>query len=128
MAVVREQKDLYSVRWICAALEVGRASYYRSRQPHQRGENRPIHPRALSGGERQSVLGVLNSERFWDQAPGEIYAALLDEGRYLCSESTLYRILAANQQVTERRDQLRHLRYERPDVIGTLPDDAGAWE
>ena len=123
MAVVREQKDLYSVRWICAALEVGRASYYRSRQPHQRGENRPIHPRALSVGERQSVLGVLNSERFWDQAPGEVYAALLDEGRYLCSERTLYRILAANQQVRERRDQLRHLRYQTPELIATRPNE-----
>jgi len=128
MAVVREQKDLYSVRWICAALEVGRASYYRSRQPHQRGENRPIHPRALSVGERQSVLGVLNSERFWDQAPGEVYAALLDEGRYLCSERTLYRILAANQQVRERRDQLRHLRYQTPELIATRPNEVWSWD
>src|SRR5437870_11204401 len=128
MAVVREQKDLYSVRWICAALEVGRASYYRSRQPHQRGENRPIHPRALSVGERQSVLGVLNSERCWDQAPGEVYAALLDEGRYLCSERTLYRILAANQQVRERRDQLRHLRYQTPELIATRPNEVWSWD
>src|SRR5207245_8972962 len=128
MAVVREQKDLYSVRWICAALEVGRASYYRSRQPHQRGENRPIHPRALSVGERQSVLGVLNSERFWDQAPGEVYAALLDEGRYLCSERTLYRILAANQQVRERRDQLRHLRYQTQELIAIRPHEVWSWD
>src|SRR5207253_2195151 len=72
--------------------------------------------------------GVLNSERFWDQAPGEVYAALLDEGRYLCSERTLYRILAANQQVRERRDQLRHLRYQTPELIATRPNEVWSWD
>jgi putative transposase len=58
-----------------------------------------IHPRALSVNERHDVLGILNSERFWDQAPGEVCATLLDERGYLCSEQTMYRILAHHQQI-----------------------------
>lgn len=75
-----------------------------------------IHPRALSVNERQDVLEVVNSQRFRDQAPGEVYATLLDEGRYLCSERTIYRILAEHQQVRERRDQIRHPGYQAPRV------------
>ena len=99
MAVVKEHKALHSIKSICAGLGLARASYYRTEQPRQRGQTERIHPRALSAGERNSVLGILNSERFWDQAPGEIYATLLDEGSYLCSERTMYRILADHEQV-----------------------------
>lgn len=128
MAVVSEQRVLYSVRWICAALGVGRASYYRSEQPRQRVPTERSHPRALSVGERHSVLGVLNSERFWDQAPGEVYATLLDEGSYLCSERTMYRILAAHQQVRERRDQLRHRCYQVPELLASRSNEVWSWD
>jgi putative transposase len=74
------------------------------------------------------VQGVLNSERFWDQAPGEVYAALLDEGKYLCSERTMYRILAANWHVRERRDQIRHPRYQAPELIATRPNEVWSWD
>jgi putative transposase len=74
------------------------------------------------------VLGILNSERFWDQAPGEIYATLLDEGRYLCSERTMYRILAEHQQVRERRDQLRHCRYQAPELLASRPNEVWSWD
>jgi putative transposase len=70
----------------------------------------------------------VNSERFWDQAPGEIYAALLDEGRYLCSERTMYRILAENQQLRERRDQLRHPHYQAPELIATRANEVWSWD
>jgi putative transposase len=89
MAMVSEHRGLYSVPSICAGLGIGRASFYRWQRPGRRAVTEPIHPRALSVKERQDVLEVVNSERFCDQAPGEVYATLLDEGRYLCSERTM---------------------------------------
>lgn len=123
MAMVSDHRGLYSVPSICAGLGIGRASFYRWQRPRSPLPTERIHPRALSVNERQDVLGVLNSERFCDQAPGEVYATLLDEGRYLCSERTMYRILAEHQQVRERRDQLRHPRYQAPELIASRPNE-----
>jgi putative transposase len=128
MGVVRENKATYSVETICAGLGLARASYYRMQQPKQVPGAERVHPRALSVNERQEVLGVVNSERFWDQAPGEIYATLLDEGRYLCSERTMYRILAENQQLRERRDQLRHPHYQAPELIAEKGNEVWSWD
>lgn len=128
MAVVSEHRALYSVQSICAGLGVGRASFYRRQRPSPPSPTERIHPRALSVNERQEVLSVLNSGRFWDQAPGEVYAALLDEGRYLCSQRTMYRILADNQQVRERRDQLRHLCYQAPELIASRANEVWSWD
>jgi putative transposase len=128
MAVVKEHKSMESVESICAGLGVARASYYRSQRPSQKPVLERIHPRALPADEQQDVLGVLNSERFCDQAPGEVYATLLDEGRYLCSERTMYRILAAHQQVRERRDQLRHANYQAPELIASRPNEVWSWD
>ena len=127
MAVIQEHKAMDSVDAICAGLGIARASYYRSQRPTEPVGER-IHPRALSVNEQQAVLGVLNSERFCDQAPGEVYATLLDEGRYLCSERTMYRILAAHQQVRERRDQLRHPNYQAPELIASRPNEVWSWD
>ena len=101
MWVVAEHKGKYSVQSLCVGLGLGRASYCRTRRPIQRHKTKPIHPWALSVGERKEVLGILNGERFWDQAPGQVYATLLDEGRYLRSERTMYSVLAENQQGRE---------------------------
>jgi putative transposase len=128
MAVVSEHKGLYSVRRICAALGLARASYYRLQRANPRAATERTHPRALSVEERKDVLGVLNSERFWDQAPGEVYATLLDEGKYLCSERTMYRILAEHQQVRERRDQIRHRCYQAPELLATRPNEVWSWD
>jgi putative transposase len=128
MAMVSEERALYSVQSICVGLGVGRASFYRWQRPSPPVVTERFHPRALSVNERQEVLGVLNSERVWDQAPGEIYAALLDQGRYLCSERTMYRILADNQQVRERRDQIRHPPYQAPELIATGPNEVWSWD
>jgi putative transposase len=128
MAIVQEQRTEFGVQPMCAGLGVSRASYYRLERPSRRVPLPVIHPRSLSVGERQDVLEVLNSERFWDQAPGEVYAALLDEGRYLCSERTMYRILGANQQVRERRDQIRHPRYQAPELIASGPNEVWSWD
>ncbi len=128
MAMVREHRALYSVQSICAGLGMGRASLYRWQRPNPQPLTERIHPRALSVNERQEVLGVLNSERFWDQAAGEVYATLLDQGRYLCSERTMYRILAEHQQVRERRDQIRHPHYQAPELIASGPNEVWSWD
>jgi len=112
----------------CAALGVARATYYRHRQPRPAPAPRPIPARALSPGERQAVLDVLHEPRFMDLAPAEVYATLLDEGRYLCSERTLYRILAERQEVRERRDQRRHPRYAAPELLATRPNELWSWD
>jgi putative transposase len=74
------------------------------------------------------VLDVLHEPRFVDLAPVEVYATLLDESRYLCSERTMYRILAANQEVRERRDQLRHQNHPRPELLATRPNELWSWD
>jgi putative transposase len=112
----------------CAALGVARATYYRSRQPRRAPAPRLMPARALSPGERQAVRDVLHEPRFMDLAPAEVYATLLDEGSYLCSERTMYRILAANREVRERRDQCRHPHYTAPELLATRPNELWSWD
>lgn len=71
---------------------------------------------------------MLHSERFRDAAPATIYATLLDEGTYLCSERTMYRILATAHEVRERRDQARHPTYQRPELLATRPNEVWSWD
>jgi putative transposase len=112
----------------CAALGVPRATYYRHRRPQPARAPRPTPPRALSGHERSAVLTALHDPRFADVAPGQVYATLLDEGRYLCSERTMYRILEENAEVRERRDQLRHPLYSKPELLATAPNQVWTWD
>jgi putative transposase len=113
----------------CVALGVPRASYYRSRQPAPAAVRlRPTPARALSLAEREGVLAVLHEPRFVDLAPAEVYATLLDEGHYLCSERTFYRILATNAEVRERRDQLRHPHFAAPELLATRPNELWSWD
>jgi len=74
------------------------------------------------------VLGVLHSEKFVDKAPQEVYAALLDEGQYVCSIRTMYRLLEASQEVKERRNQLRHPAYQKPELLATAPNQVWSWD
>ncbi len=105
----------------CAALGVSRASLHRRRArrtgPVIAGRPRPSPRRALAAPERQAVLDLLHEPRFVDLAPAEIYASLLDQGRYVCSIRTLYRILAENHEVRERRRQMRHPVYVKPELL-----------
>jgi putative transposase len=89
---------------------------------------RPAPPRALGPAERQTVLAQLNSERFVDQAPAQVYATLLDEGQYLCSVRTMYRILDQHDQVRERRNQLSHPAYQKPELLATGPNQVWSWD
>jgi putative transposase len=111
----------------CVMLAVARASYYRSLVARV-AKPRPSPPRTLSLGEREQVLQVLHEPRFVDLAPAEVFATLLDESRYLCSERTMYRILAANDEVRERRDQLRHMNHPRPELLATKPNELWSWD
>lgn len=115
----------------CLALGVARASVYRywKRKADAAEEKHRAKPqRALSEAEIQDVLDVLHSERFVDIAPPEIYAALLDEGSYLCSIRTMYRILAQNKEVRERRNQAAHVQYEKPELLATRPNELWSWD
>ena len=113
----------------CRALGVSRATFYRRHKAtpgHQ--QPRPTPARALCESEREQVLNVLASPRFVDRAPAEVVATLLDEGQYLCSERTMYRLLAANQPVRERRNQLEHPRYTKPELVATGANETWSWD
>jgi putative transposase len=120
------------VKRACRVLGVARSSLYRIRQ-EKRIEPVPspepsLSPRALPPDEKATVREVLNSSRFQDQAPREVYATLLDEGQYLCSWRTMYRILDEHQEVRERRDQLRHPQYTKPELLATGPNQLWSWD
>jgi putative transposase len=82
----------------------------------------------LSQVEKIKVREELNSERFQDRSPREVYATLMDEGRYLCSWRSMYRILDENQEVRERRNQLRHPNYVKPELLATAPNQLWSWD
>ena len=114
----------------CRVLGVARATAYRHRLPGVASPARPRRPPplALSEQERSAVLGELHSERFADASPAQVYATLLDEGTYLASERTMYRLLTAAAEVRERRDQLRHPAYARPELLATGPNELWSWD
>lgn len=113
---------------LCQALGVARSQLYRQRQPVAARPPRPPSPRALTKEERTTVRETLNSPRFQDQAPRQVFATLLDEGTYLCGWSTMYRILREHAEVRERRDQLRHPAYSRPELLATAPRQLWSWD
>jgi putative transposase len=112
---------------LCAALALPRATYYRHLEA-KAPPPRPTPARAMTVAERRAVLDVLHEPRFMDLAPAEVHARLLDEGRYLCSERTMYRVLAENAEVRERRDQLRHPEYKKPELLATAPNQVWSWD
>lgn len=115
----------------CIALGVARATFYRYRNldgSQTRALDRQPPARSLSLVERKTVLDLLTSERFADDAPRQIWATLLDEGKYFCSVSTMYRILRAECGVRERRDQLRHPIYSKPELLATGPNQVWSWD
>jgi putative transposase len=117
----------------CRALGQPRSSWYRAhrRSPAPprppRSAPRP-QPRALSAAERQQVLEVLHQERFWDAAPAGVYAALLDEGLYLASISTMYRLLGQQGETGDRRRQATHPARVKPELVATAPNRCWSWD
>ena len=128
MATVAQIGPRLGIAPTCAALGLPRATYYRRRRPARAAPRRRRSPRALGEAERAAVLEQLHTPRFVDLAPGEVYATLLDEGRYLCSERTMYRLLAAHAEVRERRDQLRHPVYAAPELLARRPNELWSWD
>jgi len=116
----------------CEAFGASRATLYRRRArcaaPPVERKKRPSPPRALGVEEKQAVVDILHSDRFVDKAVHEVYATLLDEGKYHCSVSTMYRILKENQEVRERRNQLRHPVYQKPELLATGPNQVWSWD
>ena len=106
----------------CIALGVSRASYYRAQKPRPEPAPRPRPARGLTDEERAHVLATLDSEAFMDMAPGQVYAKLLEDGEYLCSTRTMYRVLDGADQVRERRAQRRHPEYKKPQLVATAPN------
>ena len=129
MSLIAEASAELGVAPLCEALGVSRASFYRSQAPKPEKAPRPraSPPRTLSAEERGAVLDVLHEERFVDLAPAEVYDTLLDEGVYHCSTSTMYRILAENHEIRERRDQLRHPAYTEPELLAEAPNQVWRW-
>jgi putative transposase len=130
-ATVDELTPVVGTRPACRALGAATASVYRARNPpapRPRKERRPP-ARALSDAERAAVLAELHSERFVDCAPAQVWATLLDEGTYLASERTMYRILAAEHGgVRERRAQLEHPAYAAPELLAEKPNEVYSWD
>lgn len=116
----------------CQALTVARATFYRSQQPLPvtTGPSQATRrsARALTADERAATLSVLHSEEFVDRAPAAVCAALLDQGRYLCSPRTMYRLLNAQGEARERRNQLTHPSYQRPELLATAPNQVWSWD
>ena len=129
---VAEVEPLVGTAPACRALGASRASVYRRRRPAVVAcvrRPRPTPARALSEAEREAVLAQLHSERFVDCSPAQVWATLLDEGCYLASERTMYRLLAAQYGgVRERRDQLSHPPYARPELLAERPNEVWSWD
>ncbi len=129
MAIVTAQQVTLGVAPVCKALDVPRATYYRWQTPKASGPGTPRRvPRALPPEERQHVLALLNDDRFAELPPAEVYATLLDEGKFVCSIRTMYRVLQENAQVQERRRQLQHPRYQAPELLATGPNHLWSWD
>lgn len=128
--MAEELSQTMSLLTACDVLEIPRSAVYRARQPRlsEPPIAKPLPARALSAAERETAHQILDSERFQNCAPREVYATLLDEGNYLCSVSSLYRILAENAEIRERRDQLRHPAYAKPELLATGPNQVWSWD
>jgi putative transposase len=127
IAAVNDAAPSIPIAAACGVLRVPRATFYRSKQPRPTFR-RTEQSRALSALEQRTVLNVLHEPRFVDLAPAQVFATLLDEGRYHCSERTMYRILASHREVRERRDQLRHPVYAKPHVVAKRPNELWSWD
>ena len=131
MNMIEQHRQQIATLTLCEALDIPKASFYR--QQAQKDSSAPVVPRtrpehALSDSEQQTVLATLHEPRFVDLAPPQVYAQLLEEGRYLCSIRTMYRLLAANHEVRERRAVASHVVYTKPELLATRPNEVWSWD
>ena len=125
-AIAQELSQAVGISRACDALEIPRSRLY----PHRSSSPvpRPTPTHAFSAEERTAIRAVLNSERFMDRVPRQVYAALLDEGTYLCHWRSMYRILAAHDEVRERRNQRQHPVYQKPELLAEAPNQVWSWD
>jgi len=143
IAVAAELAPQVGVTSACRAADIPRATYYRKLPGRPEnddelagGSETQVEPetpaqrshRALGEDEEQQVLNLLHREQFRDRSPGQVYATLLDEGKYLCSERTMYRILDKHGEVKERRNQRKHPKYKKPELLATKPNQVWSWD
>jgi len=133
IALVEERHAEVGVAPLCEALGLARATFYRRRGSPPPGpmvpRKRPAPSQALTPADREQVLALLHEERFVDLAPAQVWAQVLDGGQVPpCSIRTMYRVLAANAEVRERRNQLRHPAYHKPELLATGPNQVWSWD
>lgn len=129
MQRVQEYAPQLTVLTACFIFGVARASYYRSLVKDGMPEPGSVRPKhAIQQEEEKHILDVLHSESFIDKAPYEIFAQLLDQGIYLCSIRTMYRILERHQEVKERRQIARHPKYSKPELLATRVNEVWTWD
>ena len=131
MSLIEQHRQDLGTASLCRALEVPRASYYRQQNATTTTAmvvTRKPPEHALSQAERQTVLATLHEPRFADLAPPQVYTQLLEEGRYLCSVRTMYRLLAAHDEVRERRAVASHPVYSKPELLATSPNEVWSWD
>ena len=130
--MVEEQGARLGIAPTCAALGLARATFYRRRRPGTEATGPRVRraPRqALAPTEREAVLALLHEEQFVDLAPAQVWAQVLDAGQVPpCSIRTMYRVLAANEEVRELRNQLRHPAYYKPELLATGPNQVWSWD
>lgn len=128
MKLAEQVAPRVGLRRACESLGVSRATTYRRRRPKAQSPPRPRPPLALTQQERQRVMSHLHSERFVDQAPRAVYATLLEEGVYLASVRTFYRLLEQAGESGERRAQRRPTNYTKPELLATAPNPLWSWD
>jgi putative transposase len=119
----------------CEAIGISRACFYRHTKqktsappPPDTAPTRPVSARALTPAQQERILAELNSDRFVDCSPRQVWATLLDEGESLCSWRSMYRLLHRNQEVRERRNVRRHPKYARPELAASGPNQVWTWD
>lgn len=127
MSIIDKRNACLPLSAACKWVDFSKASYYRLKQGPKEAKRRTS-TRCLSVDERQAVLDIFHEARFLDLAPPQIYNHLLDEGRYIASERTMYRILAANNEIKDRRRLRKHASYKRPELLATGPKQLWTWD
>lgn len=128
MQTARDMAPQTGIAAICSALGLSRASFYREQKPAAVSKPQRDRHRALDEVERANVLAVLHEKRFADLAPAEVFYTLVEEGTYVGSLRTMYRVLKDNKEVRERRDQLRRPNYKKPELVATGPNQVWSWD
>jgi len=129
-AAFDELAPVVRTRRACALLGVSRATHSRHQRPRPRAAARqwPAPPNKLTDVERQQIRDLLHDQRYCDLLPAQVWARLLDEGTYLCSISTMYRLLRETGESRDRRRQRTHPARRKPQLLATKPNDVWSWD